>query len=86
MLKEAICAMVERAQKQGLKTITNPESVESPNKRRKISTTEDLQLELQTFLGKLDEFKDRVVRSASLNQVRFKFVEGPLVKAMQRGD
>ncbi|KAH9812034.1 hypothetical protein DFH28DRAFT_1177882 [Melampsora americana] len=86
MLKEAVRAMVERAQKQDSKTIINPESVESPNKRRKISIIEDLQVEWKSFFGKLEEFEDRFVRSSSSNQVRFKFVEGPLVKAMQRGD
>ncbi|EGG02722.1 uncharacterized protein MELLADRAFT_66139 [Melampsora larici-populina 98AG31] len=86
MLKEAVRAMVERAQKQAPKTIMDPESIESPNKRRKVSTIEDLQVEWQTFFGKLEEFEDRFVRSSSSNQVRFKFVEGPLVQAMQRGD
>ncbi|KAG0149859.1 hypothetical protein CROQUDRAFT_39244 [Cronartium quercuum f. sp. fusiforme G11] len=91
MWKEAIRALAERARKLQAASAPALEFAESPSKRRKISESESalpsthLKAEWQAFLDKVEQFEDRFVRSSS-SQVRFKYVEGPLVKAMQRGD
>lgn len=93
MWKEAFRALVERARKHAVQSLPVEGFVDSPSKRRKISDSEPglpmstphVDLQWQSFLNKVEQFEERFVRS-SCSQVRFKFVEGPLVKAMQRGD
>ncbi|OAV87958.1 hypothetical protein PTTG_03235, partial [Puccinia triticina 1-1 BBBD Race 1] len=63
-----------------------------PSKRRKTnisrasqSTQARLKSSLQDYLFQLNQFEEKFVRSTS-NHMQFRFVEGPLVKALQNGD
>ncbi|KNZ64278.1 hypothetical protein VP01_1047g1, partial [Puccinia sorghi] len=65
-----------------------------PIKRRKTNTARcktskssqaRLKISLQDYLFHVNQFEEKFLRSTS-NHMRFRFVEGPLVKALQSGD
>lgn len=55
--------MVKRAQKQGPKTIVDAESIESPNKCKKLLPLKIYKSNGKCFLGKLEEFEDWFVNA-----------------------
>ncbi|WAQ89034.1 hypothetical protein PtA15_10A457 [Puccinia triticina] len=96
LLKDGIRALSERlnskikSQDQSLDL--EADDSHEPSKRRKTnisrasqSTQARLKSSLQDYLFQLNQFEEKFVRSTS-NHMRFRFVEGPLVKALQNGD
>ncbi|KAA1117838.1 hypothetical protein PGT21_025055 [Puccinia graminis f. sp. tritici] len=98
LLKDGIRALSERLNTK-LKSAderlhTEMNDCHEPSKRRKTNITRSKTFEttqaqmkssLQDYLFQVNQFEDKFVRSTS-NHMRFRFVEGPLVKALQNGD
>ncbi|KAI8453986.1 hypothetical protein BY996DRAFT_4638411 [Phakopsora pachyrhizi] len=98
MLEEAIRALSKKLAGKLCDVTNQPANVSKenvlPHKRRKISNNsgkkliprEDcLQQDLQNFSERLLQFVEKFIKAKS-QRMRFKFVEGPLVQAIQRGD
>jgi len=99
LLRDGIRALSERLNSKA-KTDGRPQLAaetddsHEPIKRRKTNTARcktsessqaRLKISLQDYLFQVNQFEEKFIRSTS-NHMRFRFVEGPLVKALQSGD
>ncbi|KAI7944893.1 hypothetical protein MJO28_010588 [Puccinia striiformis f. sp. tritici] len=98
LLKDGIRALSERlnnkTKSDDQQLPADTDDCHEPSKRRKTNISRNkthessqarLKLSLQDYLYQVNQFEDKFVRSTS-NHMRFRFVEGPLVKALQNGD
>ncbi|KAI7963181.1 hypothetical protein MJO29_003608 [Puccinia striiformis f. sp. tritici] len=98
LLKDGIRALSERlnnkTKSDDQQLPADSDDCHEPSKRRKTNISRNkthessqarLKISLQDYLYQVNQFEDKFVRSTS-NHMRFRFVEGPLFKALQNGD
>ncbi|POW01710.1 hypothetical protein PSTT_12279 [Puccinia striiformis] len=98
LLKDGIRALSERlnnkTKSDDQQLPADSDDCHEPSKRCKTNISRNkthessqarLKISLQDYLYQVNQFEDKFVRSTS-NHMRFRFVEGPLFKALQNGD